>query len=145
MSSVDDLLRRAGWRPGRRVHIARHVESLKAEGYRLTPSLEDFLREFAGLRIDYPHPTLDSERCLLAVNPSAATSTLFREHVEEYSESIEEELVPIGEDKELGMYALLSESGCLYFGMDESLLRIGDSWHEGLALLLRRGIPAKIS
>ena len=54
-TQVEDTLRRAGWRPGRRVpnSVASWKENLMlSDGFEMSESAEEVLLEFGGLSID---------------------------------------------------------------------------------------------
>jgi hypothetical protein len=46
-----ELLRQAGWSPGRRVDVDSMLAELASEGHVLVPPVRGFLREFSGLTI----------------------------------------------------------------------------------------------
>ena len=51
---VRDILLSSGWYEGREVNIDEYLEWFSSEGYKPSPSVISFLKEFGGLEITIP-------------------------------------------------------------------------------------------
>ncbi|MFH8419494.1 SUKH-3 domain-containing protein [Streptomyces sp. NPDC018038] len=106
-TEVDDVLRRAGWRPGRSIDTTVWRELLEADGFRLHAAAEGFLREFGGLTVGRHGSGITRAREAFDLDPLLALGE--SERFAEYGEEMHRCLCPVGE---LGQ-------GHAFLGMDE--------------------------
>lgn len=103
----DRALRRAGWRPGRRVDISRYRVWYEAQGYVLHAAAEAFLEEYGGLVFEGSGPGVSVARQPFFIDPSRTGGE--DELIEGWSEDLGKNIVPLGD----------LEVERVTFGMDE--------------------------
>lgn len=122
------LLRAAGWQPGRRVDIDGERVSLLQEGFELTPAAEALLTEYSGLTIrGGPHDDP------LVIEAAAAAGDVFPGWATRYGASIGSTLVPVGQQSHMTLY--VDETGRLWGGFDTQFGHCGDDMTEAVRLL----------
>ncbi|WP_169528789.1 SUKH-3 domain-containing protein [Actinomadura rifamycini] len=114
-SSAQDLdraLRRAGWRPGRKVDISAYRAWYAAEGYGPHAAGEAFLEEFGGLRFDWSGPGVSVARQPFFVDPARTGGE--DELIEAWAEDLGKNIVPLGGlEREMSTFGM-DEDGLIY-------------------------------
>jgi hypothetical protein len=128
-------LRQAGWLPGRSQDIAEVRSLLKARGYRIGEAVEQFLREFTGITINFirhGHPDsiwFDAQRASAEADP---------EWVAHYEERTKTSLVPIGFSNHGHLMLMQSDEGGFYGAFDDFLCALGSEVNEMIENLLNQ-------
>jgi len=137
-SAVIELLRAAGWQPGREVELPSELPG----DYEIFPRAADVLREFGGLHIGTAGPGQECATSDLAVTPKAADG------LSEYTgrtTSDGAKLYPIGEFSNGHATLLIDHRGQVYMYFDV-LEPFADSFDQALCQLLlglrRTGVRA---
>ena len=118
-----DLLRAAGWRPGRSLDISADLAALEAKGFPVTAAAEGFLREFSKLTMLVPG----------ALNPLVIDGLIAARDAsvgwgEAYSAALECQLVPVGEYSNLMFW--IDPDGGIWATFDDDYGRAGTSLAE---------------
>ncbi|WP_268768167.1 SUKH-3 domain-containing protein [Streptomyces yangpuensis] len=121
-AEVEETLDAAGWYPGRVVDTAGWRERLEAEGFRMHPAAEKFLREFGGLAVGYGGPGITRAREPFEFDPLLALGE--DDRFGEWGEIIGRCLFPLGELDHGRSFLGLDEQGELYV-VDSGLARFG--------------------
>ena len=137
-------LHRSGWVPNRQVSVGPAVTALEAEGYPVSEAAREFLKQFGGLTILFPHHQIVGQEDDLRVDPLRAIQGIWPERVAKYSERAGEELCLVGEVYRGHMALLMGASGRLYAGADELLLLLGASARDALDGLCRGAAPTEL-
>lgn len=112
-----DILKDAGWYPGRKIDIKFMEEYLISSGYEVFPSVKAFLEEFGMLELKVINKRaqisgVGSKEKYHHTNPEKAIKGYFKagsfKQVELYAG---EKLVPVGEISNGGLMLLVSETG----------------------------------
>ncbi len=117
MDSIE-LLRKAGWFPGRTVDISLDLAALATAGFEVTEAAETFLRENSGLRIAW-----ESKLNPLKIDGAAVARSTDPEWCQAYSAAIGSPLVPVGEYSLMVLY--IDSSGDLWGAADNEYGRGG--------------------
>jgi hypothetical protein len=132
---AEQLLRRAGWSPERRVETGDMTRALASEGYAVSPLLEGFLAEYGNLLVLFPR-RFAGRPDTVNLNASRAASGIYKEAVDEYGHRIGKAVVPVGTVYSDHMTMLLADDGSVYGGFDDTLVFFGKSPAEGLETIL---------
>src|SRR5260221_1435720 len=89
-------LQRFGWSESREVATSAGIETLRASGCRVSEFVERFLRNFDGLRIDFPHAGNPGSSDWLIIDPVTAVADTGRGWIEEYEKRAGDQLCPVG-------------------------------------------------
>ena len=127
-----------GWTDSRQVETEGYVEALNAAGYDVPDSVEDFLRSFGGLTLEFRHHRVPTETDTLRVEPDEV-SEFGSGRAEEYSRRVGAPLCPVGLVHSDHMVALMSPDGRVYAGFDYILAKLGDSPVEAIESHCFRG------
>ncbi|WP_199810386.1 MULTISPECIES: SUKH-3 domain-containing protein [unclassified Streptomyces] len=109
---VEAVLRGAGWFPGRSVDTSGWRERLEADGFRIHPAAEQFLREFGGLTVGPGGPGITRAREAFEFDPLLALGE--DDRFGEWGEEIGRQLFPLGELDHGHAFLGLDERGELY-------------------------------
>lgn len=109
---ASDLLRAAGWFPGRTADVIDQIGSLEREDFTVTPSARRVLNEYAGLSIVGP----GNPNPLVMGGPDLAVDT-DSGWCDLYSEATGKTLTPVGEYSYMVLY--VDEDGEFWGGFDE--------------------------
>lgn len=109
---VEEVLRGAGWYPGRNSDPAPWREQLEADGFHIHPSAETFLREFGGLSVGHSGPGITRAREPFELDPLLALGEADR--FGEWGQEIGRRLYPLGELDHGHAFLGLDEQGELY-------------------------------
>jgi hypothetical protein len=132
---VDELLRKAGWSPGRSRDFSLVHGILESRGYKVSGQVELFLREFTGIVIQFirngrPDSIwFDAERASHSADP---------EWVEEYERRVGASLVPVGYSNHEHMLLLQSVDGAFYGAFDDYLYLVGSDVREAIVNLVNQ-------
>jgi hypothetical protein len=130
-----DLLRRAGWRPDRRVATDGYRSRLAEAGYAVSPAVLEFLQSFGGLSITRPTPLGDD---ILSFDPADALTRISRARVGTYEKFLDATLCVIGSYFTQTFTVMMDPNGKVYGGADDTLRHLGDSGEEAVENLLTR-------
>ncbi|MYV37511.1 hypothetical protein GT030_01155 [Streptomyces sp. SID1328] len=114
--TAEQLLRDAGWHPGRRVEVASWRARLEAGGFHVTECAEKFLSEFGGLVFRNSGPGLTC-----AVEPFELDPTLADgedDRFGEWGEELNKSLCPVGEGGHGEYFLAIDEGGEMYLVAD---------------------------
>lgn len=120
---VEGVLRQAGWFPGRSTDVTEALSLLKSRNYDVSDAVEQFLREFTGIAIDFVRNGrsdtvwFDAERAAVLSDP---------EWVAHYEQRTKQSLVPIGFSNHEHLMLMRSSKGGFYGAFDEFLCALGD-------------------
>jgi hypothetical protein len=129
------LLRRAGWSEDRRVDTTKYEKMMKEEGYLLLPNAIDFLSCFGGLVVSHPSALGTPDKEEFHFDPILANQQMDAEGVQEYSHRAGVPLTIVGECYRRMMTLLMDSDGKIYAAVDNTLVRIGQSWSEAIEIL----------
>jgi hypothetical protein len=133
---AEDILRRAGWYPGRQVPdlVALWRKSVsESDGVDMFPGAEKALLEFGGLKLDEQGPGVTCSREPFNLDPTLAMYE--HDRFEDFISALNTNLYPLGEAVGGSCFIAIAENGNVYLLMQELML-IGQSMEEGLESLL---------
>ncbi|MFF0746706.1 SUKH-3 domain-containing protein [Streptomyces sp. NPDC004111] len=114
-SDVEKVLKRSGWREGRRVQIGGWRDFYANRGIHMHPAAQSFLSEFGGLRVPVRGPGVTAARVPFELNPLLVDGD--EDRFPEWSEEADVLLYPVGQIEE--RYPLgIDESSRLYIVSD---------------------------
>ncbi|GAA2065110.1 hypothetical protein GCM10009801_10160 [Streptomyces albiaxialis] len=131
-------LARAGWHPGRRAPLEGIRPELAMEGHSLTRAAEEFLAEYAGLRMKVRDPASGAAADSFDFDAVGASS-IPAHNVRRYEAALGESLTPVGSAFGEVMTLLVSGSGAMYAVLDATLLHVGDDAAEAITVLCGNG------
>ncbi|MFD4133626.1 SUKH-3 domain-containing protein [Streptomyces goshikiensis] len=111
-AEAENVLRDAGWYPGRNVDTTVWRERLEADGFRIHSAAEDFLREFGGLTVVSGGSGITRSREPFELDPLLALGE--DDRFGEWGEEIGRHLFPLGELDRGHAFLGLDEHGELY-------------------------------
>ncbi|MCR8944931.1 SUKH-3 domain-containing protein [Streptomyces sp. OUCMDZ-4982] len=114
---VEDVLRRAGWLPGRRIDIAPW--KLSATEFVWHAAAESFLQEFGGLRVDISGPGITRAREPFEFDPELAIGEGGK--FANLSELFDRKFSPLGEIGQGEFFLAIDEEGIIYLLGDWAL------------------------
>jgi len=120
-------LARAGWTAQRRTDIGPHLRQLEADGYAVSETVREFLARFGGLRLTYPHFRVPQENDSCHFDAAEAARGIFPATVAKWAEGVGEPLCPIGEAFSGHMTLVMTPSGAVYAGFEDTLVHVGDT------------------
>jgi hypothetical protein len=133
--AVADVLRKAGWRPGRSRSVAGVRSLLESRGYSLAEPVELFLHEFTGITIDFVRNGrpdsiwFDAERAGALADP---------EWVPHYQERTKTSLVPVGYSNHEHLMLMQSDNGGFYGAFDDFFCALGSDVNEMIESLVNQ-------
>lgn len=130
-----DVLRQAGWLPGRSQDIAEVRSLLKSRGYRIGEAVERFLREFTGITINFVRNGRPDSIWFDAQRASALADP---EWVAHYEDRTKTSLVPIGFSNHEHLMLMKSDEGGFYGAFDDYLCALGSGVDEMIENLLNQ-------
>lgn len=134
--TTNESLRHSGWTEGRSVDTTQYEQYLKAEGYPVHDTVREFLRQFGGLTMTYPHAKVPNKQDDLHLIPKRAGEIVFPEKVTEYySDRAGTPLCVIGTASRDYLVLMMDREGGVYAGFDEVFLRVGDSGADAIEAL----------
>ncbi|HEX7168831.1 MAG TPA: SUKH-3 domain-containing protein [Acidimicrobiales bacterium] len=126
---AEQLLREAGWSPGRRVDASAGIETLVSEGYEPWPSLIAFLEEYSGLTLRFEVEGVASRTWFDA---AGACERFDNSWVEGYEARTETAVAPVGFGHLDHMVILMGADGRWFGAYDDVLGVVG---HDVLSMV----------
>ncbi|RMI25796.1 SUKH-3 domain-containing protein [Streptomyces triticirhizae] len=116
---TDQVLRAAGWQPGRAVSTSQYEQLLSERGgFTIHPAARSFLAEFGGLEVQERGPGITALKVDFQINPALA------EWDDEIFDVLSEEagayLYPVGMAGRRNMYIGMADDGRVFLGMDNA-------------------------
>lgn len=111
---------------GRSVDISDILQMYDECGYHCSNVQKTFLQKYAYIELHYKHPIWKQD-VLIRLNPIEAQKTISMDVVEQYNDSIHDNLLIIGDIEKENMTLFLSESGFYFTGFDDCLINWGTS------------------
>jgi hypothetical protein len=133
--AIGRVLRQAGWLPGRSQDIAEVRSLLQSRGYRIGEAVEQFLREFTGITINFIRNGRQDSIWFDAQRASALTDP---EWVAHYGEQTKTSLVPVGFSNHGHLMVMQSDEGGFYGAFDDYLCTLGSGVDEMIVNLLNQ-------
>lgn len=130
-----ESLNRSGWNPSRIIDTSGFEDSLRAAGFVVFDAAVNFLRQYGGLRIKYPHAKVIGMEDEMHFDPSIAVTHIQSIAVDAYAKVIGKQLCPIGEAARGYLILLMDEDGQVYAAYDEFLAHVGTSGLEAIQAL----------
>lgn len=120
------VLRAAYWSPGRKVDLEPFAKAYAAAGYAPPPKALEFLQEFGGLVLYYPHHRNPSseDRCNFCADLACEW---VRSWMHEYEAHVGDMLVPIGQAFSMHMVLVMATDGAVYAFYGDLFCKIGSS------------------
>lgn len=136
-----EILKNGGWTEKREIDLSSYKLAIENGGYIFTETLNEFLKSFGGLTVKHPHHQVPDVEDHFVIDPILGISETFKETVDEYEIRVGEKLTIIGLAFRGHMVLMMSVSGKIFAGFDETLIKLGDTPQDGLdALCLGIGI-----
>lgn len=133
---VENILREAGWFPGRTMGntlLQSNRDLERANGFELFPAAEAAISEFGGLVVDQEGPGTVYAREPFHIDPTLAIyeGELFAE----CSEKLKTKLYPLGEAATGNYFLAIGEDGRVFLIM-EDILSVGENIDQALENLI---------
>lgn len=122
-----ECLNRAGWNPNRAIDTSEFEASLRAAGFVVSDAVLNFLKEYGGLRITYPHFKVANTQDDMHFDVSVVVRHVLPVVVDAYAKVLGKDLCPIGEASQGYMVLLMDEQGQVYAGYDDFFVYVGSS------------------
>ncbi len=140
---TETLLKNFGWYAGRNIDITQYLEYYKKEGLKINEVIKDFLQEYGGIKIIYPHHKYENLTHDMEINP--LESAPYKNDTREYYElRTGEYLVPIGNAMGRHMYVFMSFSGSIYITDSDYMMKLGDSYINSLETICKGNMGEEI-
>ncbi|MFY1651157.1 SUKH-3 domain-containing protein [Solwaraspora sp. WMMB762] len=142
-----DILRCAGWGPGRNADIGDLVDLLHSCGFVLSAPALDFLREFGFLRLEHePSIILRGKKspCWTTFDPTAVATHRDARIADRCSSVVGKSLCPVGVDG-FHFTIYMTNEGSLLAGRDASVFRYAESVQGLLRAMFDGSRPTKIA
>lgn len=133
--TVEGLLRKAGWRPGRSRDVSEVRSLLASHGYSIGKPVELFLQEFTGITINFVRNERPDSMWFDAEKASALSDP---EWVAYYEERTKNSLVPIGYSNHEHLMLMQSDEGGFYGAFDDFLCALGSEAYEMIENLVNQ-------
>jgi hypothetical protein len=137
--TVDEVLRKAGWSPGRRVPDDQ-VDAwcrMLGDGFTLSDAARAALAEFGGLEVAQSGPGVERAREPFELDPILAVGE--EDRFQLYTEAYGLDLFPLGEAAGSHYFLAIDPTGRTYLVMDDIQL-LAESFDEALeSLVLGKG------
>ena len=126
-------LRKAGWFPGRLVDMDNYLAAVEVKVGRVPDCVRDFMREFGGLFVTHPHPTVrgDDEDFAFLSGDHVPKSKILGYFAKELNQNV----YLIGAASNGYYWLLMADNGMVYADMDGQLFFIGHSGKDALSAL----------
>jgi hypothetical protein len=134
--TVDEVLRKAGWFPGRSVDttVDGWIEKLDGPGgFQIFPAARHALRTFGDLEVRQDGPGIDHARQSFEIDPTSALGDgdLF----DMWAQRLGARLYPLGEAGPVADYLAIDENGRVFL-LTDALLLVGMNIKEALERLI---------
>lgn len=121
----------SGWYEGRNIDIEHFVSYMMQEGYKLSSTIESFLKEFGDLRVSYVDKNGLSES--LHFDAVKAIKDIFLDNVLYYSHRLGNiNLCVIGQGFTNHMTFMMNDEGNVFVGYDDYFYKIGNTGYEAI-------------
>lgn len=137
-------LRGAGWSPQRALDPAPFIETLRRHAFHVSKPALDFLSCFGGLTLRYPHHAVPTHEDGCHFHVESACEHACIELIQEYESAVGQPMSVIGEAYHEHMTMTMAESGAVYGGFEDTLVRIGFSGVEALNVLCSGREPESV-
>jgi hypothetical protein len=150
-SEVADVLRAAGWSPGRRqteVQVAAAVKVVEGQVGRNGATIESFpaaidaVSEFGGIYVVQDGPGRDLRRCPFAVDPASVAATA--ETLADLGNRLHTRLFPIGMEGHCESVLAIDEAGRVFALDHAGVWYLGGSVAAALATLVTGTEPPRL-
>jgi hypothetical protein len=142
-TQLADVLRGAGWFPGRAVETVEFQRCLEGAGYAIPEKVHDFLREFGGLRVMYEGQARQEDTILLDAGTEAGLIPV--ERVADYENRVRASLCPVGVYVCESSTLLMSADGEVYSAFDEFLSLVGRTGIDALSNIVSGVRPTAVT
>lgn len=132
---TSEYLNKSGWTPNRVLDTSSFEKSLTAAGFSVHSAALSFLKEFGGLRIQYPHAKVPDIRDEMHFDPAIVAKHITSSAVNDYSNVVGGKLCPIGEAARGYLVLLMDEKGAVYASYDDFFAKVGASGAEAIETL----------
>lgn len=140
---IKEVLENAGWYYGRKIDVDYMIEELEREGFVIkNHRIIELFEEFWNLNIEYKTP--DGSFSSIRLNTEVACG-IEKKIVDQISNMINDELIPVGAMHEDTALLLISNSGLFYLAADEKFYKIGDDFFEALSTIINQKDVTKFS
>jgi hypothetical protein len=129
------VLREAGWQPGRQVDTTQYLHLLQSEGYEPSRAVDDFLRDFGGIRVVFPRRNVPGQNEEFHFDPAIAAHHASPGWVKSYSARVGAQLCPIGEAGRGYMLLTMDPTGRVFAGYDDLLWKVGNTGRDAIEAL----------
>lgn len=130
-----ECLNQSGWNRNRAIDTSGFEASLRAAGFVVLGAAVNFLKEYGGLRITYPHAKVKDMRDEMHFDPSIVVRHIQPIDVDAYSKVLGKELCPIGEASRGYLILMMDQTGQVYASYDDFFAKVGSSGIEAIDAL----------
>lgn len=127
MDSGVDLVKQAGWEPGRWVDPASAIESLQSEGLEVPAGVVELIAEFDRLEVGYERNGRPDSVELFAIEAAKFCDPT---RVAGYSKKVGAQLVPLGSARQGYMTLFVTDDQRWFGAFDSELWLLGNSLSE---------------
>ena len=130
-----ECLNRSGWYPNRSLDVTTFVEALNAAGFVVHEAAADFLREYVGLYIKYPHAKVVDMEDEMHFDLSIVIRHITPATVNAYAKVLDTKICPIGEAARGYLMLMMDHTGKVYGSYDNFFALIGSSGADAIEAL----------
>lgn len=130
-----ECLNRSGWHPNRVSDATTFVESLNAAGFVVHEAAADFMKEYGGLYIQYPHAKVAGMKDEMHFDPAIVITHITPAAVNAYAKVLGTKLCPIGEAARGYLTLMMDERGQVYASYDDFFALVGRSGADAIEAL----------
>ena len=124
---TSECLSRSGWHPNRTLDTTTFVGSLIAAGFVVHEAAADFLKEFGGLCIKYPHAKVADLEDEMHFDALIVSAHITPAAVNAYAKVLGRKLTPIGEADRGYLTLMMDDEGKVYASYDDFFALVGSS------------------
>jgi len=122
-----ECLNRAGRHPNRTLDATAFMESLITAGFDVHEAAADFLTEYGGLCIKYPHAKVADMEDEMHFDPLIVITHITPAAVNTYAKVLGRKLSPIGEAARGYLTLMMDDEGKVYASYDDFFALVGSS------------------
>jgi len=135
-TDTEALLRKAGWREGRKIDTSEYEQILIKEGFEIQNCVIALLQEFGGLRIVHPHAKVPRETDDFIFDVDKAVVEYGCGWAKgNYNHRVGKKLCSVGEACDAHMILVMSSDGEVFAGFDDFLCYVGSSGDDAIEAL----------
>ncbi len=138
-----ERLQRAGWSQGRRIDVREIEEQVLRCGFSVNPIARQFLAEFNGLIVSYPHWNGHGEDRFV-IDALAACDESDVDELNQASDVVGPEMTPVGLIYSDHMVVCISSNGRVAGVFGDTLCEFGDSPVKALSLICEGRKPTNL-